>query len=424
MKKIFVISWFFPPINSSEGVLAFKALSHSTHQFIVYTQSKNNNWSYGANEKQLVSDNIEVIEGNPNTFDEWIAEGLNYFRANSHQFSAMMSRSMPVASHLLALKIKEEYPNLKWVSSFGDPIDNSPYLELLIQNESPFRLSNRPLYMESLKEVLSIKRNLNNFFWEKSNKKRIRKIKNEHFVGVEEKVFNQSDLVIVNNIYQKKFMLASKRTDESKVRVFPHCFDLNYYEEVQSRQFSEDKIVITHLGHLDNYRSPNILFEAISRLIERHQDCAKKLEFHFYGNMSDKDKVFIVDNNLGNYIYYHKPVSYFKSLEIMKSSDVLLLIDANIGKVTKENIYFAGKLADYIGANKPIVAITNMDGPSSDIVNEIGGTVCSFSVADIYQAIYLLTKGTISGLNSNVVNYDIKNNVQYLDCIFKELIEI
>ena len=46
MKKILVISWFYPPVNSSEGLVTYKLLRKSKNQFDVFTQKKIDLWSY------------------------------------------------------------------------------------------------------------------------------------------------------------------------------------------------------------------------------------------------------------------------------------------------------------------------------------------------------------------------------------------
>ena len=47
MKRILVISWYFPPINSSEGLVTYKLLKNSKYQYDVCMQDSNDSWSYG-----------------------------------------------------------------------------------------------------------------------------------------------------------------------------------------------------------------------------------------------------------------------------------------------------------------------------------------------------------------------------------------
>ena len=52
-KKGFVTSWYFPPINSSEGTCTFKLLKNSKYEYDVFTQKNNKNWSYDTNEDKM-----------------------------------------------------------------------------------------------------------------------------------------------------------------------------------------------------------------------------------------------------------------------------------------------------------------------------------------------------------------------------------
>ena len=50
MKKILVITWFYPPVNSSEGLVTYKLLNNSRYEYDVFTQKNSASWSYGNND--------------------------------------------------------------------------------------------------------------------------------------------------------------------------------------------------------------------------------------------------------------------------------------------------------------------------------------------------------------------------------------
>ena len=108
-------------------------------------------------------------------------------------------------------------------------------------------------------------------------------------------------------------------------------------------------------------------------------------------NMSAKEKVYLIDNELLDVVQIKRPVDYRTSLAIMKESDWLIHIDANLHGVVNENIFFAAKLADYIGAGKPIFGITMFDGAGADIIREINGVNASYTVDEIKNYLYLIT---------------------------------
>ena len=64
MKRILVISWYFPPINSSEGLVTYKLLKNSKYQYDVCMQDSNDSWSYGKNGRVLRLNISESIRTN------------------------------------------------------------------------------------------------------------------------------------------------------------------------------------------------------------------------------------------------------------------------------------------------------------------------------------------------------------------------
>ena len=63
MKKGFVISWYYPPGNSSEGLVTFKLLKNSKYSYDVWTRAdqQQNVWDRKSNEDKLVADNVEIL---------------------------------------------------------------------------------------------------------------------------------------------------------------------------------------------------------------------------------------------------------------------------------------------------------------------------------------------------------------------------
>ena len=77
MKKGLVISWYFPPINSSEGLCTFKLLKNSKLKYDVYTQKDNKSWSYDTNEDKLTSANVNTIFSQASDINDWVNKSFN-----------------------------------------------------------------------------------------------------------------------------------------------------------------------------------------------------------------------------------------------------------------------------------------------------------------------------------------------------------
>ena len=387
MKKILVISWFYPPINSSEGLVTYKLLRNSKLQYDVCMQESNASWSYGNKEYLPECENVRKIPIQADTLEIWKNKTIEYFNAHKKEYDIIMTRSMPPESHEIGLKIKEIKPEIKWIASFGDPIANNPFVLKTIKKISPYSLQNRYIRPMGIREIISPKRMIKNEIWKKRMKKEQIPYKKEQ--ELEDAIITKSDYIIMNNPYQKQYM-TGKYSDAIKAKaiVLPHSFDYSLYDKEIDAENS-GKIRMVYIGHLDDIRTPHLFLKAIASMKKEHSDLAEKLEVFFYGNMSVKEKVYLLDNELLDIVQIKKPVDYKTSLSLMKNSDWLIHIDANLSGVLDENIFFAAKLADYIGADRPIFGITMFDG-AADVVRDVNGLTVSYTVDEIKNYLYLI----------------------------------
>ncbi len=425
--KGFVVSWFFPPTNSSEGLVTFKLLKNSNFKYDVFTQKNNTAWSYGNKDINLLSENIKTIYSETDSLQEWVQEAVEYYDKHKEEYSFIMTRSMAPEAHEVGLAIKKKYPSAKWIASFGDPIFNNPY-NLLSRRKNPYRPLPYGFENTSLRYMLSPKRMLKSFIWKMITRIRNRKNTPESKNSkLEKDVFLSADIIILNNGYQKEYMLKNySNVIISKALVLPHSFDeslYNYSSDNSDSAHGKDKFIMTYLGHLDEIRNVSLFFKALSRIRKHRPELLHKVEISFYGNMSMSDKANIIDYRLTDVVKVRDSVTYLESLQIMLSSDLLLLFDANLGELLNENIFFAAKLVDYIGAKKPILGITMLDGASADILRKINANVATFSEDDIYNnLVYILVNGA-NKLNDNIEEFNSINVAKKYDVIVEELYE-
>ncbi len=410
MKKILVISWFFPPVNSSEGLVTYKLLNNSKYEYDVYTQNSNDSWSYGKNDFLPLNKNIKSIYSNASNLTDFYNEGVKFFENNKNKYDIVMTRSMPEESHMIGLEIKKIKPEITWIASFGDPIGNNPFTLKTLQSNNPYSLKNRYQRQMGIKEILSLKRILKDIIYKKNNKKSYNLfIKSKNIL--EKNIVKNADYIICNNDYQKKYIIDNNNVGTEKFIVLPHTFDEKLYS--QKAKKTSSKIVFTYIGHLDDIRTPKLFLEAISDMYQEDSDLKDKVEFDFYGNMSNNDKLYIINNDLTDFVKIKKPISYETSLKIMKNSDWLLHIDANIFDILNENIFFAAKLADYIGTGNKIIGLTMLDGASADILRKINALILTYSKEEIKNYLYLIiykqfeikmNKSALNEYNAKVVS--------------------
>ena len=382
-KKILVISWFYPPVNSSEGLVTYKLLKASKYKYDVYTQKNSKLWSYGNKDELPSSENVKSIFAEADNLEDWQKEAIEYFKENKDKYEIIMTRSMPPESHQIGLEIKKIKPQIKWIASFGDPIANNPYTKMSITYESPHSIKN----CAKFRGIISPKRIIRNTLFKIRYKRLHRKVLQKD-AKLQEKIIEMADYLIFNSENQRDYMLEKKDSVfKDKAIVLNHSFDKSLYPE---KKGDNDKIKFTYVGLLDTYRNPYILFSAIRSLYKDDPHLADKVQFDFYGNMADQDKLFIINYELTDIIKVHRPVKYLKSLEIMKQSDWLIHIDANIQNVIDNNIFFAAKLADYIGAGNKIFGITMLEGISADILRKLNAITASYSAQEVKNYLWLI----------------------------------
>lgn len=395
-KRILVISWFYPPVNSSEGLVTYKLIKSSKYNYDVFTQKNNALWSYGNEDYLPDSKNINTIFAKATDLDSWVEEAVDYYKSNINNYDIIMTRSMPPESHKIGLEIKKINPKIKWIASFGDPIVENPYTKIAISYDSPHSISN----CRNIFGIISPKRIAKNTIFKIRYKKQ-QKVYLFKELKLQNSIFELADTLIFNSDYQKDYML--QKYDSSvvdKALILNHSFDESLYPKSTK---AHDKIKFSYVGHLDGIRSPFLILSAINDLYKDDPELSKKVAFEFYGNMTDFDKLFIINNELTDIVKVKKPVPYLKSLEIMKNSDWLLHIDANISSVIDKNIFFAAKLADYIGTGNKILGMTMLEGVSADILKNLNTIMTSFSSQEIKNYLYLII----------YKNYNIELNEQF-----------
>ncbi len=388
-KRILVISWYFPPINSSEGLVTYKLLNNSKYNYDVYTQNTNNSWAYKKSEDIKINSNIERVYSSAKSLGEFKVEAVKYFEKNKNKYDIVMTRSMPEVDHEIGLEIKNIKPNIIWIASFGDPIAHNPFTIKSINIKNPYSLKNRYEHHMGLKEMLSPKRFLKSLLFD-NNIKKNKKLFLDKNIDFQESVINLCDYVIYNSSNQKDYMLSTyinKEELDKKSIILPHSYDEKLYHKFNNKN---EKKVFTYIGHLDTIRTPILLFEALKELQEEFPEISNLVEFNFYGNLSADDKLYLVDNYMLDLVHVKKSVTYLESLDIMSKSDWLIHVDANISDIVPSNIFFAAKLADYLGASKKIMGITMLDGISADILRENGALVMSHSKDEIKNYLYLI----------------------------------
>ncbi len=236
-----------------------------------------------------------------------------------NQHDRLISVSHPFTGHLIGLKLKKKYPQIKWLVDIGDPFC---FLE-----ETP--TNNFRLYRE-----------LNYRY--------------------EEKVFNNADAVSVTTHgtlekYSEIFPEVAQ-----KIYVIPPL--LPYLDNLLKEQpiFSGDQeIRLAFFGTLyRTIRNPAFLLRLFYDLLQTR--VGDKLELHFFGNTHDCNESFAEYSELINdRIFFHGRINREKALCAMKQADILV----NLGNNTSYQL--PSKVVEYVSTGNPVLNIAKSQNDSS-----------------------------------------------------------
>ncbi len=358
----FVASWFFPPQTSAEGLCTYKLLKYSAHEYDVCC-SASDLWSYHT-VSEMTSDNIHVFPVETNDIDHWVEEAYQLFetRHAENPYDFIMTRSMPPESVLFGFKVKEKHPDLRWIASFADPIARNPYeLAAYVEEANLIRENQKALFLEELEngspdrwkaiEIPAIQLLCRLSEWES---KALRLADNYIFPTTEQMNYT------LKNVYSPKGW------------AIPHNYDPDLIPPKQESA-DPDRITITYCGFTDERRSLAPLVRAMHELRLKKTDTFERLRIRVVGNTPRAIPDMVQAFHLEDSFLFEKGVDYATSLKIMAESDWLLHLEAYFSNLKGGSIFFASKLADYFGVQKPILGLCTPYSAAGKLIRRAGG---------------------------------------------------
>jgi hypothetical protein len=267
------------------------------------------------------------------------------FPAEHKKPALIYSRSHPPASHLVALDLAGgPMRGVPWVAHFSDPWSQHAYYRSPVTRAALARHEN--------------------------------------------KIFEAaSRLVFVSDTLRDTMLARASDTARAKARVIPHPFDAALYArsavpEALSAPAAPGVARMAHVGDLYGLRSPAPLFAAFGKLL-REQPALTPPELWLVGRLDPGFAGLEQQHGLAGRIRQIASVPYFQSLSVMAAADVLLAVEAPV----KNSVFFPSKLVDYLGARKPIFAITPKGGLTPKLMDAWGQPWCDAQDIDGIAAV-------------------------------------
>ena len=243
----------------------------------------------------------------PDRMVEWfpfaVEKGLNLVSNNGYDL--LFSSGFPFSSHLVALSLKK-ITNLPWVADFGDPWAYNP-------EAKPSGLK---------------------FVTERYLEKKVLK--------------NVSSIILTTEETKRDYLDNYSFLQAEKVHVLTPGYDSEDFKAATSRK-KKSVFHLVYTGTIYAHRAKlEPFFKALRDLIYKDSQLRKKLKFSFVGSIWREE---IIDIELRRFVEFTSFVSFQNSVNYMKNADILV-IWGNTG-----GVQIPGKVFQYVGAKKPILAI-------------------------------------------------------------------
>ncbi len=254
----------------------------------------------------------------------WVRPSIRYLKKylKNNSVDAIVTTGPPHSVHLIGQGLKHEFPHIPWIADFRDPWTSI-------------------FYYKDLK---------------------LTRLADKVHQGLEKKVVQTADMVLVVSDFMKN---EFENYVNRKIEVLPNGFDAADFP--QTKVALEDKFVITHTGLLTERQNPKILWKVLKKMIDERIDLQKDLVVRLIGNIDNSILQDIESFGLQQYVELIPNVSHTEAIHYQLSSQVLLLCLVD-DEETKYLI--AGKIFEYLKADRPILAFGFQDGATAKIMTE------------------------------------------------------
>lgn len=234
-------------------------------------------------------------------------------------YDALLTWSQWHSVHLAGLELKRRHPEIRWVAHLSDPWVDNP-------------LHHRPWFARRVNDRM------------------------------EQEVFRNADVIELTSDVTLDAIAQRLPWVRAKAVVVDHAYDPALYS---GETPTAGPLIARYIGTFYGDRTPEPLLAAL-RSLKVGPDIVR---VELVGSVPRSMMRTAAWNALPEgLVSVRSGVGYLESLAAMREADVLIVVDAP----ARRSVFVPSKLIDYIGARRPIVALSP-GGRGADIVRALGG---------------------------------------------------
>ncbi|MCS7081422.1 MAG: glycosyl transferase family 1 [Bacteroidetes bacterium] len=250
----------------------------------------------------------------------WPAEQEAEALIRQGKVAAIYSTAPPYTAHLVGLRLKRRFPHLPWVADFRDDWVGNP----------------RHVYPTALHRALQ-----------------------ERF---EAEVLAWSDLVFTINRRIKESLIARyperRRLDYARIRIVPQGFDPEDFR-VAPEARTDERFQLLYTGAFYDRQTPEPFLRALARWLQEHPERRQRIWARFIGLWPAEYTELVERLGLADVAQIEPYRPHREVIAAQRAADVLWLI---IGRYPGAEAISTGKLYEYFGSGKPILALLPPEG--------------------------------------------------------------
>lgn len=273
---------------------------------------------------------ISWIRGNifiPDTRVFWVRPSVrfldNYLKKN--KIHTIATTGPPHSMHLIGKGLKQKNPNLRWIADFRDPWSQWGFLDSVMAGRFARKIHEK---LES--EVLK----------------------------------TADELIIVTPFYQRQLEKLSGRN----INLITNGFDEADFKEIEIKK--TEKFIIRHVGYVTDKLDPRPFFAVMEKLLAENKTLSEVVQLDFVGEVHPLIRKYIRDSGLLSEITsFTLTVPRNQLNSIYGRSALLLLILC--GYKDAEG-YLTGKIFEYLATGLPVLGVGPENGDAGKLLKKSG----------------------------------------------------
>jgi glycosyltransferase involved in cell wall biosynthesis len=247
----------------------------------------------------------------------------DYIKENEIDF--IITTGPPHSLHLIGLKLKNRFPQIRWIADFRDPWSEWGLWDSLSVSNIVRRLHRK---MEA--EVLT----------------------------------RADEITTITPFYVQRFEALAKRP----VKLLTNGFDAEDFQHVTYQ--TGDKFMIRHIGVINEKCDPRPFMHALQSELVENKSFATDVRVEFIGEVHPDFRRYIEENAILKSVTDFKGnIPHQQLMKIYGSSALLLLILT--GYKDAEG-FLPGKLFEYLATGLPVLGVGPTRGDAADLLKETG----------------------------------------------------